>query len=66
MQRKISNKIQLDENLNPLRDILNIPSINNITNIKDAFSKVDKLGVLWDKGETDASLLRYIPFVRCF
>ena len=51
MQRKINNKIQLDENLNPLRDILNIPSINNVTNIKDAFSKVDKLGVLWDKGE---------------
>ena len=60
MQRVISNKIQLDENLNPLRDISNAPSIDNVANLKDVFGKVDKLGVLWNKGETGASLVRYI------
>ena len=60
-QREISNKIQLGENLNPLRDISNVPSIDNVANLKDIFCKVDKVGVLWNKGEIDASLVRYIP-----
>ena len=60
MQREISNKIQLGENLNPLRDISNVPSIDNVANLKDIFCKVDKVGVLWNKGETDASLVRCI------
>ena len=46
MQREISNKIQLAENLNPLRDVWNLPSIDNVANLKDVFGKVDKLGVL--------------------
>ena len=61
MQREISNKIQLGENLNPLRDISNVRSIDNIANFRDIFSKVDKLGNLWDKGKADASLAIYIP-----
>ena len=63
MQREISNKIQLVKNLNPLRDISNVPSIDNVANLKDVFGKVDKLGVLWNKEETDASLVRNIPTV---
>ena len=63
MQREISNKIQLVKNLNPLRDISNVPSIDNVANLKDVFGKVDKLGVLWNKEETDASLVRNIPSV---
>ena len=55
MQREISNKIQLVKNLNPLRDILNVPSIDNVANLKDVFGKVDKLGALWNKGETDVA-----------
>ena len=61
MQREISNKIRLGENLNPLRDVTNVPSVHNVANLKNVFSKVDKLGNLWDKGEADAELARYIP-----
>ena len=60
IQREISNKIQFGENINLLTDISNVPSIDNVVNLKDVFGKVDKLGVLWNKGETDASLVRYI------
>ena len=61
MQREISNKIRLGENLNPLRDVTNVPSVHNVANLRNVFSKVDKLGNLWDKGEADAELARYIP-----
>ena len=61
MQREISNKIQLGEILNPLNDISSVSSIDNTSNLTDVFGKIDKLGDLWDKGTTDASLIRYIP-----
>ena len=35
--------------------------IDNTSNLKDVFGKVDKLGGLWDMGRADASLIRYIP-----
>ena len=55
MQREISNKIQLGETLNPLHDVSAVLFIDNTSNLKDVFGKVDKLGDLWDKGTTDAS-----------
>ena len=61
MQREISNKIQLGETLNPLHDVSAVSFIDNTSNLKDVFGKVDKLGDLRDKGNTDASLRRYIP-----
>ena len=61
MQREISNKIQLGETLNPLHDVSAVLFIDNTSNLKDVFGKVDELGDLWDKGTTDASLRRYIP-----
>ena len=61
MQREISNKIQLGETLNPLHDVSAVLFIDNTSNLKDVFGKVDKLGDLRDKGNTDASLRRYIP-----
>ena len=61
MQREISNKIQLCETLNPLNNVLAVLSIDNTSNLKDVFGKVDKLGDLWDKGTADASLKRGIP-----
>ena len=61
MQREISNKIRLGENLSPLEDVSNVPSIHNVVNLRDVFGKVDKLGALWDFEEADASLDRYIP-----
>ena len=61
MQREISNKIKLGETLNPLNDVWAVSSIDNTSNLKDVFGKVDKLGDLWDRGQADASLIRYIP-----
>ena len=55
IQREISNKIQLGETLNPLNDVSAVSSIDNTSNLKDVFGKVDKLGDLWNKGTTDAS-----------
>ena len=46
MQREISHKITLGENLNPLRDVLNVPSVDNVVNLRNVFGKVDKLGNL--------------------
>ena len=60
MQREISSKIQLVETLNPLNNVSAVSSIDNTSNLKDVFGKVDKLGDLWDKGTVDASLIRYI------
>ena len=61
MQRKISNKIQLGETLSPLNNASVVSSIDNTSNLKDVFGKVDKLGDLWDKGTVNANLIRYIP-----
>ena len=61
MKREISNKFQLGQILNPLNDTSAVLSIDNTSNLKDVFRKVDKLGDFWDKGTADASLIRYIP-----
>ena len=61
MQRETSNKIKLGETLNPLNDVSAVLSIDNTLNLKDVYGKVDKLGDLWDRGQADANLTRYIP-----
>ena len=61
MQREKSNKIQLSETLSPLNDISAVSSIDNMLNLKDVLGKVDELGDLWDRGQANASLVRYIP-----
>ena len=61
MQREISNKIQLSEILNPLNDVSAVSSIDNTSNFRCVFEKVDRLGDLWDRGQADTSLIRYIP-----
>ena len=53
MQREISTKIQLGENLNPLKDLPKVPSIDNTSTLKDVFRKVEKLGNLWEDGKVD-------------
>ena len=55
MQIDISNKILLGF------DVSGVSATDNSSNLKDVFGKVDKLGNLRDKGEADASLVRYIP-----
>ena len=61
MQREISKKIHLGETLNPLNNVSVVSSIDNTSNLKNVLGKVDKLGDLWDRGQVDASLIRYIP-----
>ena len=61
MQRAIGNERILGENLNPLGDVSLVPSIDNTSNVRNAISKVDKLGNLWEKGQADIDLIRYIP-----
>ena len=58
---EISNKIQLDETLNPLNDVSVVSSIGNTSNVKDVFGKVDKLGDLQDKEAIDTGLIIHIP-----
>ena len=60
MQREIRDKIRLGGNLHPLGDVTNVPSVDNVANLRNDFSKVDKLGNLWDKDEADANLARFI------
>ena len=38
-----------------------IPSIDNISDLKDLFRKVDKLGNLWEDGKVGYRLIRYPP-----
>ena len=52
MQREISNMIQLGETLNSLNDV-SVSSIVSMSNLKDVFGKVDKLGDLWDGGQAE-------------
>ena len=43
MQRERGNKVQLGENLNSLKDLPKIPAVDNTSDLKDVFRKVDKL-----------------------
>ena len=61
MQREISNKIQLGETLNLLNNVSAVSSIYNTSKLKDVLGRVNKLGDLWDRGQANASLIRYIP-----
>ena len=61
MQRKIDNKIQVGDTLNPLNDVSAVSSIVNASKLKDIFGKIGKLGDLWDRGKADASIIRYLP-----
>ena len=61
MQKEITNKVQLGENLNPLKDLVNVPTVDNTSDLKDVFKKIDKLGNLWEDGKMDYNLIRYLP-----
>ena len=60
MQREIGDKIQLGDTLNPLNDVSAVSTIDNTSDLKDVFGKIDKLGDLWDRGKADMSLIRYL------
>ena len=46
---------QLSETINPLNNVWAVFPIDNTSNLKDVFEKVDKLGDLWDKGTADST-----------
>ena len=54
-------KIQLEENLNPSKDLPKVSSIKNTSDLKEIFRKVDKLGNSWEDGKVDYNLIRYLP-----
>ena len=63
MQKAISNKIQLGETLNPLKDYAGVPSINDEGALENLFQKVDKVSEFCKEGKDDGNLSRYFPNV---
>ena len=61
MQQTISNKIQLGDTLNPLKDYGGIPAIDDEVNLETLYGKIDKIGKFWKTGRADESLARYLP-----
>ena len=53
MEKGLSNKIQLGDTLNPLKDYSGVPSINDEGNLENLFQKVDKVGEFWKTGKAD-------------
>ena len=61
MQRTISDKIQLGETLNPLKDYSGVPSINDEGTLEKLIGKVDKVTRFVKTGKADGDLSRYYP-----
>ena len=61
MQWNISNKIQLDNTLNPLQNYGRVPALDDEGNLENLYSKVDKIRAFWKTGKADEDLSRYIP-----
>ena len=61
MQKPISDKIQLGETLNPVRDYGGVSSINDEETLENILSKVDKTQSFIGKGKADGNLSRYYP-----
>ena len=61
MQRAISDKIELGETLNPLKDYSGVPSINDEGTLENLIGKVDKVIGFVKTGKEDGDLSRYYP-----
>ena len=61
MQAPISNKMQLGDNLNPLKDYAGVPSINDEGTLENLYEKVDKVKDFMKTGKGDGGLSRYFP-----
>ena len=44
MQLAVSNRIQLGATLNPLKEVGNVPAVDEESNLENLCSKVDKIG----------------------
>ena len=61
MQSKINNKVQFGQAFNPLNNVVKVWTVDNSSDLKDVFTKIDKLKKLWDNGTMDFDLIRYLP-----
>ena len=61
MQKAISDKIRLGENLNRLYDYGGVPSINDEGTLENLIGKVDKVRGFVATGKADGNLSRYYP-----
>ena len=61
MQKPISDKIQLGQIFNPVRDYGSVPSINDEATLENLISKVDKVTGFVPTGKADGDLSRYYP-----
>ena len=62
MQSRINNEVQFGLALNPLKNVAQVSSIDNTSDLQDVFfAKIDKLKKLWDNRSMDYDLIRYLP-----
>ena len=61
MQSKIDNEVQFARSLNTLKNVAKVSSVDNRSDLKDVFTKIDKLKKLWDDGSMEYDLIRYLP-----
>ena len=61
MQAGVSEKVKLGQNLNPADDATGVESIDYGASVDDLVGKVKKLKTLYEKGQIDADVLRYVP-----
>ena len=61
MQKPISDKIQIEQTLNPARDYGGVSSINDEGTLENIISKVDKSTIFIKTGQADEDLSRYYP-----
>ena len=43
MQSKINNNVRLGQPLNLLNDVVKVSSVDNLSDLQDVFTKIDKL-----------------------
>ena len=60
MQRDITDKVCLEQNLNPWDDSLGVKSVDYSADFHSMLKKLDKSKIFYDKGVMDTDLLRYI------
>ena len=60
MQSARSDRVKLGEKLNPLKDATGVEAVDFSADIEYLIGKIDKLKSLYDEGQVDADILRYI------
>ena len=61
MQATKSNSNPLGLNLNPMKDATGVAAIDYSANIDNLIDKLDKLSTLYDSGQMEKDVMKYIP-----